>query len=190
MLFDQFSNSGSLDGASAKIILDPKVLKSQVMACRQLGAKVVVTIGSWDMLHIGHLRYLMRARSLGDILVVGVDTDRAIKLYKGPNRPITPEEERLEMLSYQQCVTFATTIDDISDHGTWRYALIRLLKPEIFVAVEGSYPERQRRVIERYSGELVVLPRQAENTSTSQIIQTLLKGQMAQLLSRIGGDAK
>lgn len=189
MLFDSIRGNGTKEGSQHKIVIDQTALKKQIEACRQLGARIVATIGSWDMLHIGHLRYLIEAASLGDILVVGVDSDRAVKLYKGPDRPIIPQEERLEMLSYQSCVNFVTLVDDVTDRGTWQYGLARSLKPDFFVGVEGSYPERQQRVISRHCSKLVILPRQAENTSTTDIIQSLIKGQMLEIIKKMGRGA-
>lgn len=162
--------------STEKIILNEHELKLKVLACQTLGAKVVLTIGSWDLLHIGHVRYLMKAQSYGDVLVVGADSDRAVKLYKGEYRPIIPEQERRELVSYLSCVDFVTTVDDVDEKGNWQYGLLRLIRPDVFVAVEDSYPPEQRAEIQRYSGELVVLPRQAESTSSTGIIQNLIKG--------------
>ena len=145
--------------------------------------KVVLTIGSWDLLHIGHVRYLLKAKSHGDFLVVGVDTDRAIKSYKGELRPVVPENERCEMLSYQSCVDLITTIDDVDQEGGWQYELVRVLRPDVFVAVEGSYPESQLVEIRKHAKEVVVLPRQAENTSTSRLIQNTVKKHLDQVYS-------
>lgn len=83
-----------------KVITDYNLLREKINAHRTLGHKIVSTLGSWDMLHIGHLRYLYKSKEYGDILVVGVDSDRGIKAYKNPLRPIIPETERMEMLSY------------------------------------------------------------------------------------------
>lgn len=140
------------------------------------GETVVLTIGTWDMIHIGHLRYLFAASELGDRLVVGVDSDRAVRLYKGPTRPIIPEVERIEMLTYQHCVDYVTTVDDVDDEGRWQYGLVKALRPDVFVAVEDSYPKEQCTVLSELCGELVVLPRQAENTSSSQILQRIKQG--------------
>lgn len=160
---------------SKKIVLDYQALQSQIFACRILGARIVLTIGSWDMLHIGHARYLIKARSHGDILIVGVDSDRAIKSYKGLHRPMIVEEERREMLAYQAYVDFVTTVDDVDSEGKWQYGLLRLIKPDVFVAVEDSYPGDQREELRRHSGEVVVLPRQAENTSSTDIFKKVVK---------------
>ncbi len=169
-----------------KIVLNYQALQSQVFACRILGAKIVLTIGSWDMLHIGHARYLIKARSQGDILVVGVDSDQAIKRYKGPNRPIIPEAERREMLSYQAYVDFVTIVDDVDAQGKWQYALLRIIKPDVFVAVEGSYPEEQCREIQKHSSELIVLPRQAEKTSSTDIFNKVVKDE--EMAKKLRGD--
>jgi D-glycero-beta-D-manno-heptose 1-phosphate adenylyltransferase len=109
------------------------------------------------------------------VLVVGVDSDQAIKKYKGPLRPIIPEDERREMLCYLSCVDFVTTLDDVDETGRWQFGLIKILKPTIFVAVEGSYPPAQCREIRRHSEKLVILPRQAEKTSSTAIIQGIIK---------------
>jgi len=171
-----------------KLVLDYELLMSQIFACRILGAKkIVVTIGSWDMLHIGHVRYLMRAKDQGDLLIVGVDSDSAVKKYKGPNRPIIPEQERREMLCYQSCVDFVTTVDDVDDKGKWQYGLLRTIRPDVFVAVEDSYPKEQCDDIQRFCGELIVLPRQAENTSSTGIIQNMIKGD-PELMRHLMGD--
>ncbi len=183
-MFALNSSGFSQDGAH-KIVNSLALLKRYIGACRILGAKVVITIGSWDMLHIGHVRYLMRARASGDVLVVGVDTDRAVKLYKGPNRPIIPQSERMEMVSYLACVNFVTPVDDVDPKGQWKFALLDALRPEVFVAVQDSYPQEQRRQIRKRCGKLIVLPRQAEETSSTDTIQRILKGKLLQTIAAL-----
>ncbi len=157
-----------------------------VNAHRELGNKIVVTIGSWDLLHIGHVRYLMQAKNRGDILVVGVDTDRAIKLYKGPLRPVVPQEERAEMLGYQSCVDFITFVNDVKKKGGWQYGLLKKIKPDVYVAVKDSYSKKQQNDIRKFCRTLVVLPRQAENTSTSRMIQKAVKGHLVDFMGKMG----
>ncbi|MEX0934095.1 MAG: adenylyltransferase/cytidyltransferase family protein [Candidatus Paceibacterota bacterium] len=164
-----------------KFIEDYEKLSRLTNALAENGRTIVVTIGSWDMLHIGHVRYLMNARTHGDILVVGVDSDRAVNLYKGEFRPIVPQKERVEMLSYLSCVDYVTTVDDVGEEEGWKFGLIEKIKPHIYIAVEDSYPEEQRTAIKRFCGELVVLPRQAENTSTSNFVQRILKGHLGRV---------
>ncbi len=169
----------------SKIINDVEKLKQLTELFKSTDHKIVVTIGSWDLLHIGHLRYLIQAKSYGDILVVGVDTDSAIKLYKGPLRPVVPEKERMEMLTYQSCVDLITKVDDVDNDGSWQYKLIEELRPDVFIAVEDSYPDEQKKYIEKHCGELIVLPRQAENTSTSKMIQNTIKKHLEQMIEFI-----
>jgi len=169
-----------------KVVLDVKKLSKITNVLREITEhRIVVTIGTWDMLHIGHLRYLIKAKSHGDILVVGVDSDRAVRLYKGEHRPIVPEHERIEMLRYQNCVDLITLVDDVDEKANWQYGLIRAIKPDVFVAVEDSYPEEQRIEIRKHCGELVVLPRQAENTSTSNFIQKVVKEHLQKIIGVI-----
>ncbi len=158
-----------------KIVEDYDQLQKLVEGLRVVDNKIVVTIGSWDLLHIGHVRYLRKAKQEGDILIVGVDSDRAIKKYKGELRPVVPYVERCEMLTYQSCVDFVTTVDDTDQKGKWLYGLIKKVKPDIFVAVEDSYPKSQLDDIKKYCGKLIVLPRQAEKTSTTNMIQFAVK---------------
>jgi D-beta-D-heptose 7-phosphate kinase/D-beta-D-heptose 1-phosphate adenosyltransferase len=160
-----------------KFISNSEDLKQLIDALRRIGGEtIVMTIGTWDMIHIGHLRYLFAASEHGDRLIVGVDSDRAVRLYKGPTRPIIPEEERVEMLTYQHCIDYVTLVDDVDEQGKWQFGLVKAIRPEIFVAVEGSYPEEQCAALRELCGELVVLPRQAEKTSSSQILQRIKQG--------------
>jgi len=183
-----FTNGSS--NFARKIIKDEKGFVELIAALKKQGFKIVVTIGSWDLLHIGHVRYLIKAKEFGDVLVVGVDTDRAIKLYKGPFRPVVPQEERCEMLTYQSVVDFVILVDDVNKKGEWQYRLIKKLKPDVFVAVEDSYPKRQLAEIRKYATKTVVLPRQAEKTSTSDMVQSTLKDHllaMVEMVSKGGG---
>lgn len=154
---------------------DYEVLAKVVDGFRALHHKVVVTVGSWDLLHIGHVRYLTNAKKRGDVLVVGVDTDEVITKLKGELRPVVPYRERVEMLAYQSCVNVITPLNDIDESGNWRYGLLSRIKPDIFVAEATSYSDQQITDIQEHCGEVVVLPRQAEGTSTSQMIQDTVK---------------
>ncbi len=164
-----------------RIVLDYNKLVTFISAYRSLGYTLVMTIGSFDLLHPGHARYLVKAKKQGleknrkTILVVGADSDLAIKRYKGPHRPIIQAIERLEMLAVQRGVDYVTIIDDIDKEGQWYYGLLKMIRPDIFVAVEDSYPEEQRIEIQKFCAELVVLPRQAQNTSSTMIIENVIK---------------
>lgn len=173
---------GSIEEEIAeRIVLNYNKLVTLTNAYRHLGYTLVMTIGSFDLLHPGHARFLSKVKKQGlevnrkTILIVGADSDIAVKRYKGPHRPIIQAIERLEMLAVQKGVDYVTVIDDIDKDGKWYYGLLRMICPDIFVAVEDSYPDDQRREIEKFCGKLVVLPRQAKNTSSSLIIQQVIK---------------
>lgn len=168
-----------------KVVSDYGELKEYVLAHKTLGHRIVCTIGSWDMLHIGHLRYLNKARQHGDVLIVGTDSDRGIKLYKNPLRPVIPEQERMEMLSYQDCVDYVTLVDDIDEKGSWEYKLIQHVPVDIFFAVEDSYPDHQIEEIKKYCKKIVVVPRQAEETSTTNIIQNVVKKHLLEAIEKL-----
>src|SRR5213596_1951401 len=82
-----------------------------VARLRTAGEQIVFTNGVFDLLHIGHLRYLQHARALGDALIVGVNSDRSVRANKGPARPITPEAERAEVLEALECVDGVVVFD-------------------------------------------------------------------------------
>src|SRR5204863_2809159 len=77
-------------------------MAERVANLRGLGQRIVLTSGSFDLIHLGHVKYLAKAKELGDVLVVGVDSDRKIRERKGEDRPLVPEQERLEMLARQR----------------------------------------------------------------------------------------
>lgn len=171
---------------SAKIITDYKKLGEIISAHKILNHRVVCTIGSWDMLHIGHMRYLHRAKKEGDILVVGVDSDQGIKLYKKNElRPIIPEQERMEMLAYQDCIDYVTLVNDVDKEGSWQYRLLEAVKPDVFVAVVDSYPKEQIADIKKYVERVIQLPRQAEQTSSTKIIERTVKSHVSKLLKSL-----
>jgi D-beta-D-heptose 7-phosphate kinase/D-beta-D-heptose 1-phosphate adenosyltransferase len=135
------------------------------------GKRVVFTNGCFDLLHVGHLRYLEEARSLGDILVVGVNSDRSVQGLKGPRRPILPLAERMEILSGLECVDYVTFFEEPTP-----LELITLLKPRVLVK-GGDWSKETivgREVVEGLGGEVVVLPF-SEGNSTSNLIEAILK---------------
>jgi rfaE bifunctional protein nucleotidyltransferase chain/domain len=95
---------------------------------RSAGKTIVFTNGVFDLLHPGHVRYLRHARTLGDALIVGVNSDRSVHANKGHGRPVTPEEERAEILSALTCVDAAVIFDEDTPH-----ALVAALQPDVLV---------------------------------------------------------
>src|SRR3977135_3735651 len=94
-----------------------------------LGFRVVLTSGSFDLIHLGHVKYLERAKQLGDVLAVGVDSDEKIRRRKGEDRPMVPEIERLELLAFQRPVDLIY----LKEEGEQRWALIKAVRPDVLV---------------------------------------------------------
>ena len=134
------------------------------------GKRVVFTNGCFDLLHIGHVRYLEEAKTLGDVLVVGVNSDTSVRRLKGSKRPILPEEERAEILSGLGCVDYVTLFDEIDP-----LKLITSLRPDVLVK-GGDWTKDQivgREEVERSGGEVFIFPF-VKKASTSNLIETIL----------------
>jgi D-glycero-beta-D-manno-heptose 1-phosphate adenylyltransferase len=136
---------------------------------RELRARartIVFTNGVFDLLHPGHVRYLQQARALGDALIVGVNSDRSVRAIKGPTRPITPENERAELIAALACVDAAVVFDEDTP---WQ--LIAALQPDVLVkgadwaedAIVG------RDVVEARGGRVVRVPIESGYATTSLI---------------------
>jgi D-beta-D-heptose 7-phosphate kinase/D-beta-D-heptose 1-phosphate adenosyltransferase len=135
------------------------------------GKRIIFTNGCFDLLHLGHVRYLEEAKSLGDILVVGVNSDASVRSLKGPTRPILPEEERAEILAGLGCVDYVTIFDEPTPSN-----LISLLLPHILVK-GGDWTKEATvgwKAVEGAGGEVVILSF-VEGSSTSHLIETILK---------------
>ncbi len=127
-------------------------------AAKAAGKVVVWTNGTFDLLHPGHVSSLEQARALGDVLVVGVNSDRSVKAYKGPSRPIMGERERAAMLAALECVDFVV----IFDENTPVESLTKL-KPDVHCkgaeyAPPHGRPVPERAVVEGYGGRVAYLP--------------------------------
>ena len=140
---------------------------------RDAGRKLVFTNGVFDILHVGHVRYLAQARSLGDALVVAVNSDRSVRELKGAGRPLTNENDRAEILAALRAVDYVTIFDDVSPRS-----LIAELLPDVLVK-GGDYALDQihgREEVEAAGGRVVSLPF-VEGASTSEIIRSIKTGQ-------------
>jgi len=143
-----------------------------VNRARNLGQTVVFTNGVFDVLHPGHVRYLRAARVLGDILIVGVNSDRSARaLGKAPDRPINPENERAEVLTALASVDAAVVFDEDTPH-----AIVTALQPDILVkgADWGADAIVGRDVVEARGGRVVRIPL-AQGYSTTAILERVRK---------------
>ncbi|CAI7977310.1 hypothetical protein FRAHR75_330033 [Frankia sp. Hr75.2] len=154
---------------SSRYIKDLDEIELVVAAIRARGdKKIVLTSGSFDVIHEGHSMYLEAARSLGDFLVVGVDSDAKVRLRKGRTRPAVPELERLRMVTHQRGVGLVTLKHP--EHERW--ALTRAVRPDVLVATEDTYSAQEIAELERdYCGRVEVLRRMA-TVSTSARLRT------------------
>ena len=123
------------------------------------------------MIHIGHGRYLEKAKEHGDILVVGVDDDEKVSARKGPNRPVVPQNERLEMLTYLKSVDYVI----LKPLSAPKWQLIKMIRPDILIATEETYDAKQLEQLKKWCGQVLVLKAQA-TTSTSAKIRRLQIG--------------
>ena len=137
-----------------------------VGALRTLGLKVVLTSGSFDILHEGHSMYLEAARRFGDFLIVGLDSDEKIRDRKGPHRPAVPEMERLRMVTHQRGVGLVT-LKHLHDE---RWRLIKTIRPEVLVATADTYTRAQiAELEEHYCGRVEVLERMATVSTSARL---------------------
>jgi rfaE bifunctional protein nucleotidyltransferase chain/domain len=150
-------------------ILSPDELLGVRKGLRAAGKTLVFTNGVFDLLHVGHVRYLAEARALGDMLLVAINSDRAVRELKGEGRPITNESERSEILAALRQVDYVTIFDDISPRS-----LITQLLPDVLVK-GGDYNLDEihgREEVEAAGGRVISLPF-IEGASTSTIIERM-----------------
>lgn len=143
--------------------------------------KIVFTAGSWDLLHVGQCRYLEEAKAQGDILVVGVSSNDAIRRVKGPNKPILDEKIRAEMLTYLRSVDFVTILPEPSCQPS-----LGLLKPDVFITVRedwaAEYKEsKEYKTVVKYGGTVQVVDRQSTALSTTKIVQRAIGGELGDI---------
>lgn len=130
------------------------------------GKRIVFTNGVFDILHPGHVRYLQHARSLGDVLIVGLNADASVRRNKGPERPINPQDERAEILEALECVDAVVLFEEDTPAG-----IIKAIQPDILVK-GADWAENNivgRDIVEARGGRVVRMPL-AEGYSTSKLI--------------------
>ena len=145
-------------------ILSIEEMLAERKRLRAAGARLVFTNGVFDLLHVGHVRYLAQARALGDALVVAINSDRSVHALKGPDRPVFNQAERAEILAALRHVDYVVVFDDISPRG-----VIRELLPDVLVK-GGDYQLEEihgREEVEAAGGEVISLPFVSGASTTS-----------------------
>jgi len=154
-----------------KTILSREELANRIAAVRENGARIVLANGCFDVLHVGHVRYLAGARALGDILVVGINSDEQVAIQKGLGRPVLPANERAEIVAALESVTYVTIFDEPTVEQ-----LLLALKPDVHAKgtdyTTESVPERD--VVRSYGGEVAIVGDPKDHSTT-------------EILARIGG---
>ena len=138
---------------------------------RMSGQRIVFTNGCFDIIHAGHVRYLTAARSKGDILVVGLNSDRSVRSIKPENRPIVPEDQRAEVLAGLECVDYVTIFDEPNP-----LELITALKPDVLV--KGADWKEEDIIgadVVKESGGRVIRVELVPGISTSRLIERIVK---------------
>ena len=155
---------------SGGILSRDELLKTAVKLKAE-GKTLVFTNGCFDLLHPGHIRYLEKARALGDALIVGLNSDRSVKQLKGPTRPIFPEAERAEILAALESVDYVTVFDEATPQE-----LIASLAPHVLVK-GGDWDANEivgRKEVEAAGGRVVSIEHHAGH-STSDLVETITK---------------
>lgn len=138
---------------NAEVINDYQRLLERLRA-QHARQRIVCTIGSWDILHEGHIAYLREAREQGDVLVVGVDSDEAYKFYKKQSA-FYPEADRQAIVAAIRYVDYVTTVRDVNEMGEWGMNLVRVIQPDVFICNDVTYPPEQRKKLEELSSGMV-----------------------------------
>ncbi len=146
-------------------------LKTITSIAKKQGKKVVTTNGCFDILHLGHIRYLKEAKKLGDILIVAINSDDSVKAIKGDKRPLVAQDERAEILSALECVDYVFIFDELNP-----IRFLTELRPNIHVKGGDYTPDRviERQTVEDIGAKLYLIPG-ADGKSTSNLIELILE---------------
>jgi rfaE bifunctional protein nucleotidyltransferase chain/domain len=154
-------------------IVNLEELSEQSKILRAGGKKLVATNGCFDLLHVGHVRYLQAARALGDALAVGLNSDRSVRELKGKGRPITEEQDRAEILAALECVDLVAVFPELR-----AMKFIAASEPNVYVK-GGDYTaetlnEEERKVLKQVGAEIRIIPFEA-GYSTSGLLEQICK---------------
>ncbi len=151
------------------MILSREELVTRLRTERENGARIIFANGCFDVLHVGHVRYLAGARELGDVLVVGVNSDEQVARLKGAGRPVLPAGDRAEIVAALESVSYVTVFDEPTVEQ-----LLLALKPDVHAKgtdyTEDSVPERD--VVRSYGGKVAIVG-DPKDHSTSEILARL-----------------
>ncbi len=154
------------------MIIPREHIRDACDAAREKGATVVFTNGCFDVLHAGHVRYLTKARAMGDFLVIGLNSDASVRRLKGNGRPINTEDDRAEVLDALRAVDAVTIFDEPTAE-----ALIEIVRPDVYVK-GGDYTLEtlpEAKIVKEYGGRVEFVPL-VEGRSTTNVIERIRSG--------------
>jgi rfaE bifunctional protein nucleotidyltransferase chain/domain len=152
-------------------ILERKDLRNKLQELRHKGKKIAFTNGCFDILHVGHVRYLREAKKTADVLVLALNSDSSVRSIKGEKRPLMNENERAELLAALEFVDFVTIFPELTP-----LELINYLKPDVLIK-GGDWPEEKvvgREEIKKWGGHVAIIP-EVEGKSTTNIVEKIKK---------------
>jgi len=152
-------------------IMNIEKLEGVLQKERKKGIKIVFTNGCFDILHVGHVRYLAEARNHGDLLVVGLNSDDSVRKLKGSKRPLVTEEERAELLSYLEMVDFIVVFEELTAEK-----VILTLRPDIYIK-GGDYKVEElpeAKAVKDIGGKIALIP-EIEGASTTNIVGKIIE---------------
>jgi D-beta-D-heptose 7-phosphate kinase/D-beta-D-heptose 1-phosphate adenosyltransferase len=159
-----------MTGELMEKILSREALKKEVERLRGEGRKIAFTNGCFDILHVGHVRYLRDARKTGDVLVLALNSDVSVRAIKGEKRPLVPEGERADVAASLESVDYVTIFDELTPLD-----LIEYLQPDVIVK-GGDWAEENivgRDAVKKWGGSVVVIPYIA-GASTTNIVEKII----------------
>ena len=154
-------------------ILERNRLVARVAIARKHGARIILANGCFDILHVGHIRYLEGAKALGDVLVVGINADEQVRAQKGQGRPLVPERERAEIVAALRAVDFVTIFPEPTVEQ-----LLLALRPDIHAKgtdyTEDTVPERD--VVRSFGGRVAIVGDPKDHSSTEMVRKVISDG--------------
>lgn len=150
-------------------ILERNELREKMEELRNKGKKIAFTNGCFDILHVGHVRYLREARKTADVLVLALNSDSSVRSIKGEKRPLMNEKERAEILAALEFVDFVTIFPELTP-----LELINYLKPDVLIK-GGDWPEEKvvgREEVKQWGGRVAIIP-EVEGKSTTNIVEKI-----------------
>lgn len=150
-----------------------KLDKEELEQAKAAGKRIGLVQGSWDLFHLGHLKYIQKAKELCDYLIIAMDSDEKIRKRKGNGRPIVPEDERYEFIKLLNIAddVVIKPVDEI------KWGLIKEVRPDVLIAIKDNYSEEQITKLEEICGHVAILPRQSESSTSDKIRKITISNQ-------------